>query len=165
MATMMLSPVIGRLRGPIAAFQTSQVNFHPALLLPITSLHLTINTMSTTSADNVKDQVQEFVDAPRQFFKDGAQFINRCRKPDQKGTLFNRVLTYTRASFYDYSILILSLSLCCRILENHTSRCYGICCSRCPWILCQGKGRGYGNDRNGRGYSSTLMELVDSYSY
>ncbi|CDH48775.1 protein transporter sec61 subunit gamma [Lichtheimia corymbifera JMRC:FSU:9682] len=40
--------------------------------------------MSTTSADNVKDQVQEFVDAPRQFFKDGAQFINRCRKPDQK---------------------------------------------------------------------------------
>ena len=53
--------------------------------------------MSTTSADNVKDQVQEFVDAPRQFFKDGAQFINRCRKPDQKGTFSNRLLTQTRS--------------------------------------------------------------------
>ncbi|KAI9313506.1 protein translocase SEC61 complex gamma subunit [Dichotomocladium elegans] len=38
----------------------------------------------STSAENVKDQVQEFVEMPRQFFKDGAQFINRCRKPDQK---------------------------------------------------------------------------------
>ncbi|KAI7852220.1 protein translocase SEC61 complex gamma subunit [Circinella umbellata] len=40
--------------------------------------------MSTTSADNVKDQVQEVVEAPKQFFKDGIQFVNRCRKPDQK---------------------------------------------------------------------------------
>ena len=34
--TMMLSLVIGRLRGPIATFQTFQVNLYPALLLPIT---------------------------------------------------------------------------------------------------------------------------------
>ncbi|KAI9278844.1 protein translocase SEC61 complex gamma subunit [Phascolomyces articulosus] len=40
--------------------------------------------MSTTSADNVKDQVQEVVEMPKQFFKDGFQFVNRCRKPDQK---------------------------------------------------------------------------------
>ncbi|KAI8142716.1 protein translocase SEC61 complex gamma subunit [Fennellomyces sp. T-0311] len=38
----------------------------------------------STSAENVKDQVQEVVEMPRQFFKDGIQFVNRCRKPDQK---------------------------------------------------------------------------------
>ncbi|KAL1933471.1 hypothetical protein VTP01DRAFT_7561 [Rhizomucor pusillus] len=38
----------------------------------------------STSAENVKDQVQEFVEMPRQFLKDGYHFINRCRKPDQK---------------------------------------------------------------------------------
>ncbi|KAI9489840.1 protein translocase SEC61 complex gamma subunit [Zychaea mexicana] len=40
--------------------------------------------MNATSADNVKDQVQEVVEMPKQFFKDGIQFVNRCRKPDQK---------------------------------------------------------------------------------
>ena len=46
--------------------------------------------MSTTSADNVKDQVQEVVEAPKQFFKDGIQFVNRCRKPDQKGKFLKK---------------------------------------------------------------------------
>ncbi|ORY99470.1 protein translocase SEC61 complex gamma subunit [Syncephalastrum racemosum] len=38
----------------------------------------------STSAEDVKGQIQEVVEAPRQFFKDGVNFMNRCRKPDQK---------------------------------------------------------------------------------
>jgi len=28
------------------------------------------------------DQLQEFLDIPKEFFKDGSQFLNRCTKPD-----------------------------------------------------------------------------------
>jgi len=30
------------------------------------------------------DQVQELLEIPREFLKDGLQFINRCQKPDRK---------------------------------------------------------------------------------
>ncbi|EGR46898.1 hypothetical protein MKX07_003357 [Trichoderma sp. CBMAI-0711] len=30
------------------------------------------------------DQVEEILEVPREFFKDGVQFINRCQKPDKK---------------------------------------------------------------------------------
>jgi len=32
----------------------------------------------------MSDQVKELLDIPREFFKDGTQFINRCTKPDQR---------------------------------------------------------------------------------
>ncbi|KAJ9161622.1 hypothetical protein NKR19_g2072 [Coniochaeta hoffmannii] len=32
----------------------------------------------------MSDQVQEILDVPREFVKDGLQFINRCQKPDKK---------------------------------------------------------------------------------
>lgn len=30
------------------------------------------------------DQVQELLDMPMDFVKDGVQFVNKCQKPDQK---------------------------------------------------------------------------------
>ncbi|KAH8551125.1 protein translocase SEC61 complex gamma subunit [Umbelopsis sp. PMI_123] len=39
---------------------------------------------SSSTNDSVKEQIQEFVDAPKNFFKDGMQFVNRCTKPDQR---------------------------------------------------------------------------------
>ncbi|KAK7748058.1 hypothetical protein SLS53_001310 [Cytospora paraplurivora] len=30
------------------------------------------------------DQVSEILEAPREFIKDGTQFLTRCQKPDQK---------------------------------------------------------------------------------
>lgn len=33
------------------------------------------------------EQVKEFVEIPRQFVKDGTQFINRCTKPDRRGII------------------------------------------------------------------------------
>jgi len=30
------------------------------------------------------DQVQELLDIPREFIKEGTQFINRCTKPDRR---------------------------------------------------------------------------------
>ncbi|EJT68521.1 protein transporter Sec61 subunit gamma [Gaeumannomyces tritici R3-111a-1] len=32
----------------------------------------------------MSDQVQEILDVPREFLKDGLQFINRSQKPDRK---------------------------------------------------------------------------------
>jgi len=32
----------------------------------------------------MSSEVQELLDAPREFFKDGLQFMRRCQKPDQK---------------------------------------------------------------------------------
>ncbi|EOO01649.1 putative protein transporter sec61 subunit gamma protein [Phaeoacremonium minimum UCRPA7] len=32
----------------------------------------------------MSDQVQEILDVPREFVKDGVQFMNRCQKPDRK---------------------------------------------------------------------------------
>ncbi|KAH8907921.1 protein transporter Sec61 subunit gamma [Coniochaeta ligniaria NRRL 30616] len=32
----------------------------------------------------MSDQVQEILDVPREFVKDGIQFLNRCQKPDKK---------------------------------------------------------------------------------
>ncbi|KEZ40244.1 hypothetical protein SAPIO_CDS8738 [Scedosporium apiospermum] len=32
----------------------------------------------------MSDQVQDILDVPREFLKDGMQFINRCQKPDRK---------------------------------------------------------------------------------
>ncbi|CAJ0748439.1 3588_t:CDS:2, partial [Entrophospora sp. SA101] len=30
------------------------------------------------------DQLKEFAEMPKQFVKEGAQFVNRCTKPDRK---------------------------------------------------------------------------------
>ncbi|KAK4460846.1 hypothetical protein QBC42DRAFT_271462 [Cladorrhinum samala] len=32
----------------------------------------------------MSDQVQEILDVPREFLRDGVQFINRAQKPDRK---------------------------------------------------------------------------------
>ncbi|KAI1617321.1 translocation complex subunit Sss1 [Exophiala viscosa] len=32
----------------------------------------------------MSDLLQEMADVPRDFFKDGTQFINRCTKPDRR---------------------------------------------------------------------------------
>ena len=47
----------------------------------------------------MSEQVKEFVEMPKQFMKEGTQFINRCTKPDRKGItlkvlfpLFERVI-------------------------------------------------------------------------
>ncbi|KAF2397359.1 protein translocase SEC6 [Trichodelitschia bisporula] len=32
----------------------------------------------------MSDQIKEFAEIPREFLKDGTQFINRCTKPDQR---------------------------------------------------------------------------------
>ncbi|KAL2065396.1 hypothetical protein VTL71DRAFT_3066 [Oculimacula yallundae] len=31
----------------------------------------------------MSDQIQEFMDIPRDFVRDGTQFLNRCTKPDK----------------------------------------------------------------------------------
>lgn len=33
----------------------------------------------------MSDQIKEFVEMPKQFMKEGSQFVNRCTKPDRKG--------------------------------------------------------------------------------
>ncbi|RUS20797.1 hypothetical protein BC937DRAFT_94363, partial [Endogone sp. FLAS-F59071] len=42
------------------------------------------NIMSSPAVENALETVQQFADGPRQFFKEGVQFLNRCTKPDQK---------------------------------------------------------------------------------
>ncbi|KAH7057205.1 hypothetical protein B0J12DRAFT_738005 [Macrophomina phaseolina] len=32
----------------------------------------------------MSDQIKEFADVPKDFIKDGTQFINRCTKPDKR---------------------------------------------------------------------------------
>ncbi|KAI0125295.1 protein transporter Sec61 subunit gamma [Xylariales sp. AK1849] len=32
----------------------------------------------------MSDQVQEILDLPKDFIRDGSQFLGRCQKPDQK---------------------------------------------------------------------------------
>ncbi|KAI8875852.1 protein translocase SEC61 complex gamma subunit [Backusella circina FSU 941] len=36
------------------------------------------------SSSDIKETAQQVVEGPKQFFKDGLQFINRCKKPDQQ---------------------------------------------------------------------------------
>ncbi|KAG1187905.1 hypothetical protein G6F35_014361 [Rhizopus arrhizus] len=36
------------------------------------------------SSSDIKETAQQVVDGPKQFFKEGVQFINRCKKPDQQ---------------------------------------------------------------------------------
>lgn len=33
----------------------------------------------------MSDQITELIELPKQFIKDGTQFLNRCTKPDRKG--------------------------------------------------------------------------------
>jgi hypothetical protein len=35
----------------------------------------------------MSDQVKEILDIPRDFFKDGAFFLNRCTKPNKRGMI------------------------------------------------------------------------------
>ncbi|TVY21613.1 putative protein transport protein Sec61 subunit gamma [Lachnellula arida] len=32
----------------------------------------------------MSDQIQEFLDIPKDFFTEGKQFVNRCTKPDRR---------------------------------------------------------------------------------
>ncbi|CEG73872.1 hypothetical protein G6F70_001300 [Rhizopus microsporus] len=36
------------------------------------------------SSSDIKETAQQAIDGPKQFFKEGVQFINRCKKPDQQ---------------------------------------------------------------------------------
>ncbi|KAL0073193.1 protein translocase SEC61 complex gamma subunit [Phycomyces blakesleeanus] len=40
--------------------------------------------MNSSGTDSVKDQIKDIIESPKQFAKEGIQFINRCKKPDQK---------------------------------------------------------------------------------
>jgi hypothetical protein len=48
------------------------------------STHPHISTIAMSSSE-AKETIQEFIEAPKTFMKEGVQFINRCKKPDQKG--------------------------------------------------------------------------------
>ena len=37
------------------------------------------------SSSDIKETAQQAIDGPKQFFKEGVQFINGCKKPDQQG--------------------------------------------------------------------------------
>ncbi|CAO3597307.1 unnamed protein product [Absidia cylindrospora] len=37
-----------------------------------------------SSSSEAKETIQEYIEAPKTFVKEGIQFINRCKKPDQK---------------------------------------------------------------------------------
>ncbi|KAI8986031.1 protein translocase SEC61 complex gamma subunit [Pilobolus umbonatus] len=36
------------------------------------------------SSTEMKDTAQQVIEGPKQFFKEGFQFIHRCKKPDQQ---------------------------------------------------------------------------------
>ncbi|CAO3620419.1 unnamed protein product [Mucor hiemalis] len=36
------------------------------------------------SSSDIKETAQQVVEGPKQFFKEGFQFLNRCKKPDQQ---------------------------------------------------------------------------------
>lgn len=127
--------MIGRLRGPIAAFQTSQVNLHPALLLPIPFSHLTSIQWAplalTTSRIRFKSLSMHQDSSSKMAHSLLTGVESQIRKVCNQSRLDTDALPST-TMIYWYCLS--------RILENHTSCCYGICCSRCSWILCQGKG-------------------------
>ena len=52
--------------------------FHPDLNLPPTKLHKL--TLGRPYLAIMSDQVQEFLDIPKDFVKDGTQFLTRCTK-------------------------------------------------------------------------------------
>ncbi|KAI9282716.1 protein translocase SEC61 complex gamma subunit [Sporodiniella umbellata] len=35
-------------------------------------------------SSELKETAQQVIDGPKQFFKEGTQFISRCKKPDQQ---------------------------------------------------------------------------------
>ena len=69
----------------------------------------------------MSDQIKEILDIPRDFFKDGAFFLNRCTKPSKQGqSLLSRgpmALTYRVLGHFQ--------SRCRRILDHgvHRIRC------------------------------------------
>ncbi|CAJ0766501.1 13799_t:CDS:2 [Entrophospora sp. SA101] len=80
------------------------------------------------------DQLKEFVEMPKQFIKEGTQFVNRCTKPDRKEFIkisqavamgffvmgfigffvklvhipINNILVYVLSSFYNKSITLVN---------------------------------------------------------
>ncbi|KAI8089585.1 protein translocase SEC61 complex gamma subunit [Halteromyces radiatus] len=52
------------------------------------------------SSSEAKETIQEFIEAPKNFMKEGVQFINRCKKPDQK-----EFLNITRAVAMGFAAL------------------------------------------------------------
>ncbi|CAJ0760288.1 17233_t:CDS:2 [Entrophospora sp. SA101] len=80
------------------------------------------------------DQLKEFVEMPKQFIKEGTQFVNRCTKPDRKEFIkisqavamgffvmgfigffvklvhipINNILVYVLTSFYNKSITLVN---------------------------------------------------------
>lgn len=75
------------------------------------------------SHHTMSDQVKEILDIPRDFFKDGAFFINRCTKPSKRGSL--------SLSSGVSAILII------RVLGDFKSRCSGIFGHGIHWICRQ----------------------------
>lgn len=74
----------------------------------------------------MQETAQQVIEGPKQFFKDGFQFINRCKKPDQQGKETSQMA--------DYNINMMII----RILKDRPSCCYGFRCSWCSRLSCQG---------------------------
>jgi hypothetical protein len=50
----------------------------------------------------MSDQVKEILDIPRDFFRDGAFFLNRCTKPSKRGDLLFYQGSLTGRVFGDF---------------------------------------------------------------
>src|SRR5437016_2204061 len=59
----------------------------------------------------MSEQIKEFIEMPKQFMKEGSQFINRCRKPDRKGIVFLFEIIREINVFNVFKLLILFCNL------------------------------------------------------
>lgn len=59
----------------------------------------------------MSDQIKEFIEMPKQFMKEGSQFVNRCTKPDRKG---KSLVFFSWKSYSKFNVFKL-LILVCRI--------------------------------------------------
>lgn len=46
------------------------------------------------------DTIKDFAEIPQSFFKESAQFMNRCTKPNQKGQSLTYYKEYPNAPMY-----------------------------------------------------------------
>jgi hypothetical protein len=76
------------------------------------------------------DQVESFLDEPRQFIKESQLLLNRCTKPDRKGTA-------TTTLSFDYSPT--DMTYYARIHQGGSSSLNGFLCYGLYWFLCQGE--------------------------
>lgn len=81
-------PVLSR-QWPLT-WQQNHVHLWPRWKSPLGSLRGSRSRhVKSKGGENksMSDQVKEILDFPRDFFKDGAFFINRCTKPSKRGKL------------------------------------------------------------------------------